>query len=154
MKTDFDENRVSELEDTLDAKHIDFDFEQVDALLKNSTDHLEPGEYDRLSQALNVLIAWIIGDEKTPPRSELQIARRVIGLAWAINPMFFADSPSLSEIARRLKIHKVVLSIHSAQAHRDFGIRNRAQSHGSNFKQNKGTTLSAHDHENEETNDQ
>jgi hypothetical protein len=59
----------------------------------------------------------------------------------------------LAEVARRLEISKVVLSVHSAAAHRKFGIKNRAQSHGGNFKEE--AALPAHtDHDQEIEEDQ
>lgn len=67
-------------------------------------------------------------------QTQRAVATRLLGLAWTIDPSLIDGSPSLSKLATKIGCHKVVLSVHSAEAHRDFGIQNRAQSHGWNFK--------------------
>jgi hypothetical protein len=54
-----------------------------------------------------------------------------------MRPDLIEGSPSLSAIAREMGVQKVTLSVTSAGARRHFGIKNRAQSHGWNFKEGK-----------------
>lgn len=150
MKAEFHEDLVTDSQDPLDGQIAGFDFDQIDRILAGHKADLGSTEFERLGIALNAILSWVIGDPRTPKKSERAVARRLIGLAWTINPAFFEDSPSLTDIAKRLGIHKVVLSLHSAQAHRHFGIKNRAQSHGWNFKPQESDALPAH---NDDTNE-
>lgn len=87
-----------------------------------------------MSQAVRSMLVWLleVNDEAKPPGART-IARRLIGLAWTLDPSLL-EGKSITAIAKELGCHKVVLSIHSAAAHRQFRIRNRGQSHGWNFK--------------------
>lgn len=132
MKSDFHEDFQSERADPLDAQSMEFDFDALDVGIERAD--LSDSEHYRLGVAIRAVVEWLIGTNRIKPRSDKLIGRRAIALAWALNPALIEDSPSLSEIARRLKCNKVALSLHSADAHRKFGIRNRGQSHGWNFK--------------------
>src|SRR5439155_11679132 len=64
--------------------------------------------------------------------------RRVLALAWTIDPSLIEESPSLAAIAKAIGCTRAALSVHSAQAHRHFGIRrSRGQCHAWNFKEVK-----------------
>lgn len=136
MKTEFHEDFRSEHADPLDTQECDFDWTSLYASLGEDQAEVSEHDYKAMSHAVRVLFAWILKVDPQKPCSERTIARRLIGLAWTIDPSLIDGSPSLTAIAKTLSCHKVVLSIHSAQAHRHFGIRNRAQSHGWNFKAN------------------
>jgi len=41
--------------------------------------------------------------------------RRLVAFVWAVAPAYFKGEPSLSHLARRMGIHKVILSRHSAE---------------------------------------
>jgi hypothetical protein len=130
----FHEDFQSDHADQLDLRTQDFDWDEVFRRVDGLKDSLSESDYDRLGTALDEIFRWVIGDPKTPKESERKIGLRFIGLAWCLRPDFFDGSPSLTEIARRIDRNKVTLSVHSADAHRKFGIKNRGQSHGSNFK--------------------
>ena len=151
MKPAFNEALESDLADALDARREGFDFEEVDRRIAGIRADLGGDEFERLGTALNAIFTWVIGDPKTPDRQERLVGRRFIALAWCLRPDFFSGTPSLSEIARRLGCNKVTLSVHSAQASRDFSIRNRAQSHGWNFKQNTLSTQESERSQDEHT---
>ena len=150
MKSDFQEDWVSDSADELDRRTIDFDWPEVERVLDGVRQNLSDSEFERLGTALAELFHWVIGDPKTPKGCERIIARRLIGLAWCLRPDFFEGSPSLSTIASRLGVNKVHLSIHSADAHRTFGIKNRGQSHGSGkFKETDALSADNPDQESE-----
>jgi len=65
------------------------------------------------------------------------IGRRLIALAWTITPDYFEEGPSLAQIAKAIGCTRATLSVHSAQARRQFGIRNRCQDHGWNYRDKK-----------------
>ncbi len=134
MNGEFHEDFQSDHADALDLRTQDFDWDEVFRRVDGLKESLSESDYDRLGTALDEIFRWVIGDPQTPQGSERRIGMRFIGLAWCLRPDFFDGSPALSEIARRMKENKVTLSIHSADAHRKFGIKNRAQSHGSNWR--------------------
>ena len=65
------------------------------------------------------------------------MSRRLIALAWTMSPDYFEDSPSLAGIAKTIDCTRSALSFYSAEVRRRFGIRNRCQDHGWNFKDKK-----------------
>lgn len=137
MKKEFHEDFVSEHQDALDGQTADFDWNELYRALNEGQAEISEHDYAAMGHAVRVLLQWVLKVSPSKPCSERMIARRLIGLAWTIDPGLIEGSPSVSQIARELECHKVVLSIHTASARRHFGINNRAQSHGWNFKQRK-----------------
>ena len=118
MKTDFHEDFHSERTDVLDGQIGEFDWESLYHSLGETQAEVAPHDYAAMGHAVRVLLQWILKVSPAKPCSERAIARRVIGLAWTIDPGLIEGSPSLSHIAKELGCNKVVLSIHSASAHR------------------------------------
>lgn len=150
MKTDFKENFESDKLDPLDGKHVDFDHGEIDRRLGwveavNAVGALSDADYERLGTVVGELVRFVIRERKAGKHTFEMIGRRFVGLAWSIRPDFFEGSPSLSELARRTKLGKVQLSMHAADARREFGVHNRAQSHGSNFKPKEQTPVDDHE---------
>ncbi len=134
MTTNFREDYVSPHTDPLDSVECDFDWAGLYKAL--GEDELEIGErdYESLAYAVKAIMLWVLKFPHTQPCGERAIARRFLTLVWTINPDIIRESPSLSKIARDLRCHKQTLSIYAAKAHREFGICNRSQKHGWNFK--------------------
>ena len=65
------------------------------------------------------------------------MGRRLLALAWTVTPDYFEEAPSLAQIAKDIGCTRAALSFHSAQARRQFAVRNRCQDHGWNFKDKK-----------------
>src|SRR2546429_9914372 len=65
------------------------------------------------------------------------MGRRLLALAWTVTPDYYEEAPSLAQIAKDIGCTRAALSIHSAQARRQFGIRNRLAVHGWNYRDRK-----------------
>jgi len=124
-----------------DKRSTDFDYDEVDRRLGAVTRNLpEDGRQD-VAFAMSELLRWVIeGLNLDAPLFENHLAQRVLALLWTVSPGYIEGSPSLSKIAKRLGTHKSTLSAHAAEASRTFGVRNRGQSHGWNFKKQKTMT--------------
>ena len=153
MKQAFIEALDSEHQDPLDAKHVDFDFDEIDRRLLGLSETLTESDLQKAATALIELLRWCLVNEDGSLRTQRLAHRRAIALLWCIRPDAFEGTPSLTRLAKRMRLDKVSLSLHSAAAHRKFGIRNRAQSHGSNFKP-APDSLPAHEEDNEGTEDE
>ncbi len=152
MKAAFVEDLDSEHQDPLDAKHLDFPWDEIERVCDGIRVDIGDEKYQQLGGALIEILRSIIG-AKLPRRGiDREIGRRLVAFAWTLRPDLIEGSPSLAEIARALDCNKVTLSLHSAQARRNFGIRNRAQSHAANFNPNKNDALPAHYEEGNEDN--
>jgi hypothetical protein len=134
----FRESYLNPEQDTLDGKSAEFDWDALYELLGESQQELSAHDYDALSFAFKRVLEWVLSVDLGRPGFESVIARRALALAWTMNPAFFEDSPSLSKIAERIGTHKVSLSSYAASASRTFGVRNRGQRHGWNFKPANG----------------
>ena len=116
----------------IDVRTVEFDWAAVFIELGEPDD--EPEQFDALAFVLQRLLSWFADVDLARPGAEVFIARRVIALAWTVNPSLFTDSPSLASLARRLRINRVSLSEHAAAARRTFAIQNRAQAHIWNYQ--------------------
>lgn len=134
MRPQFHEDYLSPEQDTLDGKSAEFDWDALYKLFGESQQELSAHDYDSLSFALKRILEWVLSIDLERPGFESIMARRVLALAWTMNPAYFEDSPSLSRIAERIGTHKASLSSYAASASRTFGVRNRGQVHGWNFK--------------------
>ncbi len=122
--------------DPLDAHTCEFDWAGLEAALGEAREECPDEErYEQLVAGLRVILRWLADGMTTRnPDPARQIGRRAVALLWAIDPGYFAGSPSLSRLAKRMKLCTTTLSEHSAAAHRDFGVCNRGQKHGWNWK--------------------
>lgn len=134
MKPEFFEDYVSKDADTIDAQLIDFDWDDLAARLGETKEELPGRDYESLLVAFRRLFDWLLATDLQRPGCERFIGRRVIALAWAMNPGIFEGSPSLTKLAEQIGVHKATLSNYTSDASRTFGVRNRAQAHGWNWK--------------------
>lgn len=130
----FNEDQLSVECSPLDAKEQDFDWDGLFHSLGETTQELQPKDYEAMGQALRSLMTWLVDVDTTKPGATREIARRTLALCWLTNPSILKGSPSLSRIAHDLRCHKVWLSKQCANARRQYGIVNRASAHASNFK--------------------
>jgi hypothetical protein len=134
MKEPFHDDYQSEKLDPLDGHGaVEFDWQQVSTLLDEAEPNEVERDYDALAIALKRILLWLIKGDLRQPHCELVIARRVIALAWSIDPAYFKATPSLSQVARHLGMSVQKLSRYTADVRRQFGIRNRLQAHAWNF---------------------
>lgn len=138
MREAFDENRLSDKRDPVDAPDQDFDWEQLyERLSEDATN----GENDpRLSETVVRLLQMLLPPlSPLPRRIQLEsIGMRLIALAWVLNPGYFEGSPSISKIARRCGVRFAALANYTGYYSRLLGWRNRGQRHAWNWLQ-KGT---------------
>jgi hypothetical protein len=120
--------------DALDARVADFDWDGLSRALG------EPGEIsdhdlERLGQALRAVLSWIlIGAGGRMNADDRRAGRRVLALAWVLDPSMIEGTPSLAKIARDCGVTRACMSLASSDATRRFGLVNRGQAHGWNRK--------------------
>ena len=129
MKYDFDDGFLSVNRDPMDAPQQDFDWQQLDQ------SYGEEGASDpRCSEAVTRLVQLLL-----PPDSEQlkpkAIGLRVIALAWVLNPAYFSGSPSLRQLAKRCGVNAPTLARLTGEFSRMTGLRNRAQRHAWNWRE-------------------
>ena len=135
-EVEFNDDREDQSLDQLDAHQQDFDWGVVFAAFGEP--ELELGELQRrdyaaLGHAVRSIFRWLLKVGYDKPCGEHILARRLLGLAWVVDPSLIEDSPSLSAMSRHLDCDKMAISIHTSAARRKFGIRNRAAQHAWNF---------------------
>lgn len=133
----FIEDYQSDSESALDGQTYDFDWAGLEERLGEAAEELSERDYEGLVEAFNVILDWLLDGS---PMSE-RIGRRVIALAWVLNPSRF-DGESVTKIASRLGLSKATLSCETAAASKRFGIRNRGQAHGWNLGLCKAAIIS------------
>ena len=138
-QTAFQEDFRSQQNDPLDDQSYDFDWPMLYERLGEAEDIAGDEEArERLALALKTVLQFIVeGCDLARPNAPDVICRRCIALLWTVSPAYFSDSPSLTTLAKKLGITKAALSHYAAGSRREFGVRNRAQAHGSNFKKEK-----------------
>lgn len=115
-------------EDPMDAKHIDFEYEEVsfEPEIQVALEDAKHGEHTA-AEALAIVLRWIIRGEITT------IGQRAAALGWVLNIVDtskFNTVPSLAEMAQKYHVNDTSLSRYSAEAFAKFNVRNRAQAHG------------------------
>lgn len=86
-----------------------------------------------LGLALRRLLLWMVEDRRRTgypgnhPHDAI-VGRRVLALAWALDPSLVPGSPSLLQLAKRIGVHHSTLQNWTDDAMRVFGVTNRAQS--------------------------
>lgn len=97
-------------------------------------------DYAALAEALNTVLQWLLKVNLKAREAHALIGRRVIALAWTLNPALFDRTPSLTQLARRLRLHPKRLWVLSADISRAFDTRNRGQArYGWNWKKRLAT---------------
>ena len=117
----------------------DFDWE---TLMENLSEFdrldLTPEEENRLQTTLEGIFDWamepLTGQRSTTSKKLEMIGRRMVALCWVIGPSRFGDDPSARQVAKSIGCHYAVFSELTAELSRKFGVRNRHQLHGGNFK--------------------
>ena len=90
---------------------------------------------EALQLAVSNLLDWVLERSSARRGDAARMAgRRLIALAWVMDPNRFGDDPSMSKVAKLLGVHKAILSELTAEFSRKFGLRNRHQKHGWNWK--------------------
>jgi len=136
MKEPFDEARVSERRDPLDARSCEFDWDALAALLQEPAEgergHSEP-DLQHLAIVLRRIFGWLTADAATPSRHlDRLIGRRALAMVWSVRPDIIQENPSLASLAKRIGVTRAALSWHAADFSREFRIKNRSQiAHGS-----------------------
>lgn len=119
--------------DVLDGRMIEFDWSAVFAGLGEAED-VAAGR-DIAAQAVRRIILWLVAEHRhmrndARKRFDAVVGRRVIALAWSLDPSLLAESPTLARLARRLGCERATLSKVSRKAQRDFRLTPRAGSRG------------------------
>jgi hypothetical protein len=111
----------------------DFDWPRLEELL-GEIEQLQDSGRALLADVLRRIFEWAIRAPRQSIRLDM-VGRRMVALAWVINPGFFGGI-SLTELSRRtgLKYNKL-LATETGNASRKFNLRSHAQSHAANFKQ-------------------
>ena len=138
MRDDFDEGRLSDHRDPVDAQSQDFDWKRLYERL--SEDAAEGNNERILAEAVTRLLQALIPlrEKYLPPKT---IGLNVIALAWVLNPAYFEGSPSLRQLARRCGVDAATLSRHTAQYSRLVRWRNRGQRHAWNWRDDQRSPL-------------
>ncbi|HWN96166.1 MAG TPA: hypothetical protein VNT99_14115 [Methylomirabilota bacterium] len=118
--------------DALDGgDHTDFDYDAVERAL-GSRNGLDDEGYARLAQAFVVVLTWML-NTRLCQGADAFIGRRAIAAAWVLKPEMF-NGLSQTQVAALIGQHKMAISKSASDFSRVFGIRNRGQMHGHNFK--------------------
>ena len=117
--------------DPLAVSHSDFPWAELSEKLGEVSEPLAPGDRADLASALRAILHFLLCDGKQASRLTERIGRRCVALAWTIDPSLFDGTPSLTALAKSLDLFAPQIAIHSGDASRRFGIRNRAQAHAS-----------------------
>lgn len=107
----FDADHVPESERLNPHAHTDFDWAQLikecDGEIQKTKRDLTEEEYERVHEALIVILAWVFGGKDTQGRSWVMlIAARAITIGSLVCPRLMESGGSRKAIARALKISK------------------------------------------------
>lgn len=107
----FDADHVPESERLNPHAHTDFDWAQLikdcDGEMQHVKRDLSEEEYERVQEALIVLLAWVFGGKDTQGRSWVMlIAARAITIGSIVCPRFMQAGGSRKMIAKALRISK------------------------------------------------
>lgn len=122
--------------DPLSSSQVDPDWETIERELDGH--QLTVSEFEKLGSALKAVLGWMVPARCSSATVQNVILRRLVIMAWCLSPSYFADSPSLRRLAEDLGISTTIASRHAASFRRRFGIQNRSQQHGWNFRSQKG----------------
>ena len=107
----FDADHVPESERHNPSASTDFDWPQLiqecDGQIEKTTRDLTDEEYERVQEALIVILAWVFGGKDTQGRSWVMlIAARAITIGSLVCPRFLEFGGSRKHIAKALRISK------------------------------------------------
>lgn len=143
MKPEFDETYSNPHTDPLYPTQADFNWEELYRRL-GEADPDTP--CDHTITALRRVFHWLLNIkyniESNRVTPDMLVGRRLIALAWVINPDLFPNSPSLRQLSRHLGVTAPVLASLTGEVCREFGIQNRAQAHA--WNRSKSTPHYAH----------
>jgi hypothetical protein len=135
MKPEFHEDFQNPHNDPLDSQQADFDW---DAVCERLGEELNREDKEKLALALRRIFQWVLDFEydikASPLMPDTLIGRRLVALAWVVNPDLFPGSPSLRRLSRHLGITAPIMAELTGEVCREFGIQNRAQDHAWNRK--------------------
>lgn len=138
----FSEDFISERQDPLSPTHQDFPFDDVARALGEDVDLERDDVREMVANAIAGIMRFCLNTDITNKRAEQIIGRRLIALAWVLNPGLFEGSPSLIKLSKRMGMKSpFALHILSGEVTRNFGIKNRAQAHAWNRKGATAHTL-------------
>jgi hypothetical protein len=140
-KPAFYEEYVSPHQDPLSPTHADFDFDAVarslGEIIPSDNDPEEASDITpELVRAFKRIFEFCLNIDINKKVATELVGRRLMALAWVINPSLFEDSPSIRELNRRLGFQGSTMRMLTGEASRAFGIRNRAQGHAWNYDPN------------------
>jgi hypothetical protein len=128
MTGDFHEDFVSEKIDPLADTHADFPFDEIDSEIAG----LDEENRAKLCQAYRRIFQWFCNINLKSDTAPVMISRRVLALAWVLDPSLIEGSPSAAELARKIGCPRTKFHGLTGSVVRKFGIRNRAQAHAWN----------------------
>lgn len=134
MSHGYDDERLSDARDPLDARDQGFDWQGLYRQL--SEDAQDEHNDKRSSEAVVRLLALLLprlSSRRIQPES---IGLRLIALAWVLNPGYFEGSPSVARLAKRCGVRAAALANFTGYYSRLLAWRNRGQRHAWNWFRN------------------
>lgn len=106
----------------------DFDWEELERRLGEVKTESGMEDLKPIGKAIHKLLAWVVsGQLRQGDAGARRVARRMIALAWVIDPELFGTQTSLADLARHLGIHKMLLSNHASEFSARFHVHNKQQ---------------------------
>src|SRR5437879_4548850 len=117
----------------------DFDWEGLYETLGEFEAKADREESKLLNDTLKRIMDWVFTTPTKPKRPAEMFGKRLVALAWVIDPERFGKDASLTHVGRSIGVHKAVMSELTAEFSKRFGVRNKHQQHGWNYKPNENT---------------
>jgi hypothetical protein len=131
VKEAFNDGPKADHQMTLEANITDFDWKRLYRLLNEEAAETEIDPL--MVEAIVRLLKMFVRTSKPKIRPD-QVGLRVIALAWLLNPAYFADSPSLRQLAKRCGVSHQTLAELTGHYSRVIGWRNPAQRRAWNWR--------------------
>jgi hypothetical protein len=122
---------------TFEANTTDFNWKLLYSRLNEEAAETEIDP--RMVQAVIRLLKLLVATSKPRIKPD-HVGLRVIALAWLLNPGYFADSPSLRQLAHRCGVNHTKLAALTGHFSRVIGWRNRAQRRAWNWRKSDRRT--------------
>ena len=127
-----DDYKSEDHEPTAAEPSYEFDWNRLFEALGESRDetpaHIEERDYTAMGQALGRIFDFILDVDLDNSNAPRLIGRKVLALAWVMDPRRFEDA-SIRKLAERLGCSAAWLSTLAADASRKMKVSNRFQSH-------------------------
>ena len=139
-KPEFNFDCLTQIEgvDPLTPLYADFDWQLLSELLGEPTEPedlkaaMQDADRAKLAKVVTeIFLLWLLENHQL--RRLDFVGRRVVALAWVLNPGLF-QGESLRGLAKKAKVDRTALTDLTGDVGRKWGLRNRAQSHAGNFK--------------------